>query len=383
MKGRSLRVAVLTVGLLLPVGLSTPAVGASTATPHAATTCTRSCRIPTAEIQAEINAAVAAGIPGMVLLVRSGNDVVTFTAGVRDITTGRPIRPDDRFRIASITKSFVAALVVRLAQDGRLRLDDSASRYVPEYALDPAITIRQLLQHTSGLFDIGDDEAWIGSVLADPTRAWTLSELIPIGLAHPPYFAPGTGYHYSNTGYMLLGAIVERITHHDIADELTRRILRPLRLDDTYVSHDSGIRGPHSQGYSLTPDGQVVDVTTLNATFTGPAGDIISTVGDVATFYRALLRGRIVHDRYLRDMLTFVDVEPEPQDGVGLGLFRFPEDCGTKMIGHTGGIFGYQSEARNSLDANVQNIVYVNTDAIPETAYPHLAAAERLASCGA
>ena len=368
--------------LLLSIGLISPTASADTVWDRRPRGCEPGCGVPRAAIQAELDAAVAAGVPGMVVLVRRGNDVVTFTSGVADVTTGRPIRANDRFRIASITKSFVAALVVRLAQDGRLRLDDSAGSYLPEYRLDPSITIRQLLQHTSGLFDIADDEAWIGSVLAEPTRAWTLSELIPIGLAHPPYFSPGTGYHYSNTGFMLLGALVERVTHHDTAAELTRRILRPLGLADTYVSHESNLRGPHSQGYSLSPDGQVIDVTTLNATFTGPAGDVISTVGDVASFYRALLRGRVVQGKYLREILSFLDIDDDPDDGVGLGLFRFPEACGIKSIGHGGGIFGYSSEARNTIDANVQDIAYANTDAIPEAAYPHLATVERLAVCG-
>lgn len=368
--------------LLLSIGLVAPAASADTGRDRAPTRCETNCSVPRAAIQAELDAAVAAGVPGMVVLVRRGNDVVTFTSGVADVTTSRPIRANDRFRIASITKSFVAALVVRLAQDGRLRLDDRAARFLPEYALDPTITIRQLLQHTSGLFDIADDEAWISSVLAEPTRAWSLSELIPIGLAHPPYFSPGTAYHYSNTGFMLLGAIIERVTHHDIGTELTRRILRPLGLADTYVSHESDLRGPHSQGYSLSPDGQVIDVTTLNATFTGPAGDVISTVGDVAAFYRALLREQVVQGRYLREMLTFLDIDDDPDDGVALGLFRFPESCGIKSIGHGGGIFGYSSEARNTIDANVQDIAYANTDAIPEAAYPHLATAERLAVCG-
>ncbi len=372
----------LATALIVPVAFASPA-GAGTAPQRTMKPCDSTCSIPSRAIQGELNAAVAAGVPGMVLLVRRGDNVVTFAAGVADVTNGRPIQANDRFRIASITKSFVAALVVRLAQDGRLGLDDSAARYLPEYSLDPAITIRQLLQHTSGLFDIGDDEEWIGSVLAEPTRAWTLSELIPIGLSHPPYFAPGAGYHYTNTGFMILGAIVDRVTHNDISAELTRRILRPLRLDDTYVAHESDLRGPHSQGYSLTPEGQIIDVTTLNATFTGPAGDVISTVGDVAAFYRALLRGRVVQGRYLREMLAFINIDPEPQDGVGLGLFRFPEACGTTTIGHTGGIFGFQSEARTSADASVQDVVYTNTDAIPDAAYPHLAAAERLAVCGA
>lgn len=372
------RVAQFTVALTL---LTIPQPSRVTAAAHS-DRCTHHCSIPATEIQAELDAAVAAGVPGAVLLVRSGDQVVTFTAGVADRSTGRAIRPDDRFRIASITKSFVATLVVRLAQDHRLRLDDPVVRYLPEYALDAGITIRQLLQHTSGLFDIADDNAWIETVLADPTRAWTPDELIRIGLAHPSYFAPGSGYHYSNTGYMLLGALVQRVTGHDIAYELRKRIFGPLGLGHTYVSHEATLRGHFARGYSMSADGTVIDATTLNATFTGAAGDIISTVGDVASFYLGLLRGRIVSGRYLDEMEAFLDLDPQPEDGVGLGLFRFPEACGTRTVGHTGGIFGYQSEARSSLDASVQNIVYVNTDAIPEAAYPHLGAAEQLAICG-
>lgn len=380
---KAARVAVVALTLLTQaVVATTPAGATSQVASDRGERCRRRC-IPVAAIQAELDAAVAAGVPGMVVFVRSGDQAATITAGVGDVTTARPIRRDDRFRIASITKSFVAALVVRLAQDHMLQLDDSVAQYLPEYSLDPAITIRQLLQHTSGLFDIADDEAWIASVLADPTRAWAPEELIPIGLAHPPYFAFGTGYHYSNTGYILLGALVKRVTHDDISLELQRRVLGPLGLDDTYVSHNAEIRGHHSHGYSLSPDGQIIDVTTLNATFTGAAGDIISTVGDIASFYRALLRGRIVQGRYLAEMLSFLDINDDPDDGVALGLFRFPESCDIKTIGHGGGIFGYSSEARNSADATVQDIAFANTDSIPEAAYPHLAAAERLAVCGA
>jgi D-alanyl-D-alanine carboxypeptidase len=333
-----------------------------------------------AAIQTEVDGMVAAGVPGVVYLVRDGSLTRVLTAGVRDVQRGTPIRADDRFRIASITKSFVAVTILELVGEGQLSLDDTADRWVPGLLPDPTITVRQLLQHTSGLFDYAEDPTWWDTVSADLTRRWEPEQVIAVALSHPANFAPGTSYGYSNTGYAVLGLVAEAATGKSMASLVTSRVISPLRLADTYVSHNSTIRGHHAHGYTFAgvpgsdPSARS-DVTRMNATLAVSSGDVISTVGDVARFYRALFEGNLLPTGLLSEMEHFVD---PPEDdgsgyGYGLGLEKRVLDCGTTIFGHQGGIFGFSSDAAESADHRHQAVVFFNTDSLPtEEAYGDL-----------
>lgn len=355
-------------------------IAPASATQAGPAACPDPCDIPVAAIQAHLDAAVAAGVPGIVWLVRAGSTTLTLTAGVADIDKGRPITADDRFRIASISKMFVAAVVLQLVDEGRIGLDDPVAAALPDLGLDPRITVRQLLQHTSGLFDFGDDEAFITAALADAKRRWSPQELVAIGAAHPAYFAPGQGWHYSNTGYVILGLLVARITGRPVDKEIARRLLRPLALRDTYVSAQFVLQGRHSNGYTAG-DGGPADTTRINATLTGASGDLISTVGDVTRFQQALLAGRLLSPRTMTELRTFVPAWDSPDYGDGLGVFATPQACGVSY-GHGGGIFGFSSDAQQMSDGSRQIVVFVNTDTIPDAAYGEFGAAAALSLCG-
>src|SRR4051812_22509329 len=228
------------------------------------------------------------------------------------------IRPDDRFRVGSVSKTFVAVTVLQLEAEGRLALDDTADRYV---AGAPAIPLRKLLNHTSGLYDHPEDPR----VVAEwRRRQWRPAELLAISLEHPPV----DGFRYANTNYVLLGMVVERITGRPLAAELDRRIVRPLRL--TRTAYDEG---PYVRG--VVPGFlEGTDVTLQNTSWAGAAGAVVSSARDLATFYgsldRLLAPAQLVA---MKDSATY-----------GLGLFPITTECGTAW-GHNGAVPGYYTNA--------------------------------------
>src|SRR3954468_6637644 len=217
---RIARLAALAVATLVA---ATPAATASAA-PH---------RPDRAKLQHALDAVVSSGAPGAIALVRDGRRSLRLVSGYENLATRRPMRPRDRFRVGSVTKTFVATVVLQLAGEGRLALEDTVERWLPGLVPGGAnITIRQLLNHTSGLGDYADD-AFVRRVLEDPGRVWAPKELIAVGTSHPPPFGPGAGLAYSSTGYIVLGLIVEKATGNQLSTELRRRIFAPLRLRST------------------------------------------------------------------------------------------------------------------------------------------------------
>jgi D-alanyl-D-alanine carboxypeptidase len=305
---------------------------------------------------------VAAGAPGAVAL--AGGRVTT--AGVADVRTGRPLRADDRLRIGSVTKSFTAVVALQLVGEGRLALDDSVERRLPGVLpYGESITLRQLLEHSSG---VPDDlttplmELFHG----DPFRLWTPAETIGLIRDQPQR----TGWAYSNTDYVLIGLMIERATGHTLERELERRIVRPLRLRDTsFPVRASGLGRRDSRGYSLElgPDGPQTgtlrDMTDYSPSFAWGGGNGVSTVRDVARFYRALLRGRLLAPHLLRQALTGVDTGQEGRRyGFGLELRDTP--YGT-LVGHEGDLPGFSIKALSSRDGRHQAVVAVNMKFAP------------------
>lgn len=257
---------------------------------------------------------------------------------VRRTTTGPPMNA--RFRAGSITKSFVATVVLQLAGEGKIGLDDRVR---------PGITLRQLLQHTSGIPDYGaryqelcgTTEAIVGL----RHRTWTTAGLLALIADEPPLFEPGTSWSYSNTNYLLLGELIEQLTGSSYAAEVSRRILGPLGLNDTELpGADPHIAGPHLHGFLR--DG--VDITVFNHSFAGPAGSLVSTVADLNRFYRALMTGQLLARAELAGMRT----TGGSGYGLGLALRHLPD--GTPLWGHAGGTFGYETFAWTTEDGTRQ-----------------------------
>ncbi|MBB2940667.1 D-alanyl-D-alanine carboxypeptidase [Actinoplanes lutulentus] len=315
-----------------------------------------------AALQAALDQIVGTGATAALARVDSPSGSWRGASGVARL--GHPARPvpGGRFRIGSITKTFVATVILQLVGEDRLRLDDTLERWLPGAVPGGArITIRHLLQHTSGLFNY--TEALFGSVedvLDARYRTFRPEELVALAAERPPLFEPGTSWSYSNTNYILLGLIVRRVTGRPYAKEVERRILRPLRLTGTEVpGTDTTIDGPHAHGYEpIEQNGEIVplDFTDLNPSMAYAAGEIVSTTADLNRFFRSLLGGRLLRRPQLAEMLA----NPVGEIGYGLGIFQQPLPGGPTLWGHDGGIFGYLTYSFSTPDAATQLTVSIN-----------------------
>src|SRR5919112_1415798 len=290
-----------------------------------------------------------ADVPAATLAVDIPGRPVTLAAsgtGLRE--GGPPVTADAQFRIASISKPFVATVVLQLVQEGRLRLDDKLSRYVPTYPGGDRITLRHLLNHTSGVPDFELADHFGDGLLADRQRHWRADEILALVTGVRPDFAPGTGYNYSNTGYVLLGEVIRAVTGSTWAAEVRRRILDPLHLEHTYVAGaEPGPGGVLPGYYDADNDGDQENIETGQPwpsleTAEGPAGAIISTAGDLAVFGRALFRGRLLAPASLGQMLAEGPHHPR-NSNYGLGMEISRPDYRTTVWGHGGALPGFRS----------------------------------------
>ncbi|HEX6355583.1 serine hydrolase domain-containing protein [Actinophytocola sp.] len=296
------------------------------------------------EVQSIVDEYVAAGVPGAMVYAQDRRSRWTVHSGTGELGADRPIRPWDRVRVASNTKMFVAAVVLQLVGEHKVSLDAPIERYLPGLVQGngydgDAITVRQLLRHTSGMADYVED------VLADPNannHPWRPEELVALGLSHPPLFAPGTDWAYSNTGYVVLGMLVEAVTGNDIGTEITDRLIQPLGLHQTSYPRpgDKSIPGPHPRGYFAFPGQPLTDITELEPSLPGAAGSLISTGPDLTTFVRALLSGKVLRRDLLAEMRTTV---PAQGGDYGLGIREYPLPCGGVAWGHGGNILGFDT----------------------------------------
>jgi len=365
------------------------------------------------ELQHLMDEVVAAGAPGVVALVndgrsdragdgdegsgrggqerRDGSGVWTGASGVADLRTGRPIRPGDRFRVGGLTVSFVSTVVLQLVGAGRLSLSDTVERWLPGILpYGDQVTVRQLLNHTGGVPDY-TLAPLVALYRGDRFRSWRPRELVALIADRPPDFAAGRAWSWSATDYVLAGLIVERVTGHRLGRELERRILRPLRLRDSSFPTDFPfLRGRHARGYSLQLndelnwiEGPLFDITVFNPSLAWGVGNMVSEVGDLARFFRALLGGRLLPPALLAEMTTPVDTGQGY--GYGLGLEVFDSPCGA-MFAEGGELPGYASTARTSGDGRHQFVAWMNANQPPpavwETIEPWIAQGIREAFAG-
>ncbi|WP_134667942.1 MULTISPECIES: serine hydrolase [unclassified Amycolatopsis] len=291
---------------------------------------------------------VAAGATGVQIRTVHDGHSRTVTAGVSELDSRRPVSPTGRFRIGSTTKTFVATVVMQLVAEHRIQLDTPVERYLPGLLLrGNEITVRMLLQHTSGLYNylraISLDGADLEKVRY---QHFSPESLVAIATARPLDFPPGSKFSYSNTNYTVLGMLIERTTGHAWGDAVTKRILRPLGMHHTVVPGDrTRIPGKHAHGYQEM-NGKLVDVTELNPSFGGAAGEMISTTADLDKFVQALAAGRLLPPPLLKEMTTPRSAAEE----YGLGVETRTTPCGIPVFGHTGGIPGYGTIAFTSAD---------------------------------
>ncbi|WP_431967201.1 serine hydrolase domain-containing protein [Actinacidiphila sp. bgisy160] len=310
-------------------------------------------------------------------LVRVGGTDGTWrgSAGVHDLDSGRPADPQARFRAGSVTKVFTAAVVLQLAAERKVDLGAPARHYLP--ALIPAeygaVTVRQLLNHTSGIPAADMPGDTVEEAYAHRFDVYRPENMVGNATAKTPEFAPGTQQHYLNINYTVLGLLIEKITGHAYAEEVSRRVLRPLRLQNTsYPGTDPRIKGPHNHGYQAfpRPDGttELRDVTIWGQTEGYAAGDIISTTADLERFLRALFTGRVVPRTQLEEMFTLPGASVR-EYGSGApasysaGLSRI--DLGGREVwGKTGSRYGYTSVIAATRDLSRTMVMNVGaTDA--------------------
>ncbi|QTG82010.1 beta-lactamase family protein [Arthrobacter crystallopoietes] len=320
-------------------------------------------------------------VPGAVMLLRTPEDELTFTYGTDALDGSEPVMLEDHVRIGSITKTWTGTVILQLVQEGKLKLDDPVSKYRDDVPNGENITIEQLLNMRSGLYNYSESYELNLALDETPERVWTPEELLDIALPLPVYFPPGEGYHYSNTNTVLLGLIAEELDGKPLAEIVQDRILEPLDLtESTFPPSDSTpIPSPHPRGYMFMNNVMTIastklpadliaqaqegtlepqDVTDENASWTWAAGQGTSTAGDLADWAEALAGGGILNEEMQKTRLDSLQpVNPDDPNSLlyGLAIAKFGE-----LYGHTGELPGFNSFAGHDPGNDLTLVVWTN-----------------------
>jgi D-alanyl-D-alanine carboxypeptidase len=339
------------------------------------------------ELGASLSRLVNQGAPGATIYVRRGRDTTRVARGLSVVAGRRPMRAADTFRVGSLTKTYIATVVVQLAAENKLSLDDSVATSLP--GLIPGgegITIHQLLNHTSGIYDFENDPRVLKPYFeGDLGYRWAPPDLVAVAVSHPPLFAPGTRYEYSNTNYLIAGLIIEAVTGSTLADQLQQRVFGPLHLRHTGLQLSARRGAPDVHGYFVFDRPPATDITGLSP-YPWAAGAITSNVSEVAQYYRALLTGRLVDSAMLSAMKTTVSEGAKSDfrgSRYGLGIESYPTRCGTAW-GHGGNFPGYLVYALTSAGGKRQAVLVVNQDpsSLPKDVGPTFLKTIKRAYCG-
>lgn len=277
-----------------------------------------------------------ASIPGAIVGVwRDGESPYVCAFGVSDTATGEPMTADLSMRIGSNTKAFVLTAILILADKGKINLDDPIDRYVNGVPSGDRITLRQLGQMRSGLYNYADDTN--KDLPQQPFRQWTPPELLEVAFNHPPLFPPDSAFDYCNTNTVLLGLVVEKAAGHSLATFIEQNILKPLGLTHTVFPAGAEIPSPHAHGYFKMPDGKIVDATDWNPSWGWASGNMISTLDDMRVWTRELAIGKLISPAMQREQQQFL---PAPQEGDG-ALYGLALENQNGWIGHNGNTMSY------------------------------------------
>lgn len=343
------------------------------------------------ELQKAIQEIVDSGFLGVQLRVNDEQGEWVGSAGVSILGEETKPSTNGHFRIGSNTKTFTATVVLQLVAEGRIELDNPVVDYLPEFGLDRRITVRMLLQHTSGVFNFTGEYyedgtvvpgiPWKGQEWIDNRfKTYRPEELVHLALSKPARFEPGTDWSYSNTNYVLARLLIEKVTGSSLAEEMQRLILGPLGLSGTVVPDTKPeIPEPHAHAYYRYEDSsgqKTVDVTRQNPSWISTGGDMISTTQDLHTFISALMGGKLLPAPLLSEMC-----KPYPKIGYGLGVFVQAGPNGEDtIITHNGGISGYAALMYSTPDGSktlTASVTYVD-DVAMSLAVPFQKATQRL-----
>ncbi|MFE4755314.1 serine hydrolase domain-containing protein [Streptomyces mirabilis] len=338
--------AAVAVGVMTMGALAPPAASAATR-PHT--------------VQRGLNALVHTdGVPAALASVQDrGGRTRAYTAGVGDLATGAKVPRDGQVRVGSNTKTFTAVVVLQLVGEGKIGLDAPVDAYLRGLVRGDGIdgrqiTVRQLLQHTSGLPNYS-------KYLSDDIRYYDPRELLDLALQHKADFAPGTNWAYSNTNYLVAGLIVQKVTGRSLAEEIDQRVIKRIGLRHTYfpAPGEEMIREGHPRGYYQDSAGApLVDATEWDPSWAWAAGQMVSTNSDLNRFFSALLAGRLLPKAQLEQMRTTVPAGyPFPAGArYGLGLVSTPLSCGGVYWGHGGSMTGYETRGGVTEDGRAANV---------------------------
>ena len=332
------------------VAVADPSIPGTSETPSPAVTGSGS----PAEKEQVLSAAqslVDAGFPAALAAVtKADGSTVGVAVGKGNLETGEAPPLDGEVRIGSNTKTFVAVVILQLVQEGKITLDEPIETYLPgllhgEGIDGTKITVRQLLQHTSGLPEYTDTVPGETDIFQIRDNYYSTRDLLDVALSKPAAFEPGSQFTYTNTNYIVLTLLAEKVTHRPLAEQITQRITEPLGLTHTYYPGpgEEDIRGTHPHGYHRNSQGELEDITRKDPSEAGGAGAMISTPSELNKFFQAVLDGTLLSQDSIAEMKKTVDAG-QPETGVdhyGLGIISTSLSCGGTAWGHAGSIPGY------------------------------------------
>ena len=301
-------------------------------------------------LKARAQGLVEAGYPAALAAVSdSKGESAGVAVGKGSLETGQAPPMDGEVRIGSNTKTFVAVVVMQLVQEGKVGLDEPIETYLPglikgEGVDGSKITVRQLLQHTSGLPEYTDITPGRSDIFQIKDHYAQPRDLLDTALGKPAQFEPGTQWKYTNTNYVVLGMLIERVSQRPVGEQIDERIVKKLGLSHTYfpAPGEEKIRGTHPQGYHLSAEGKLEDITEMDPAWGWAAGAMVSTPSELNTFFQAVFDGRLLSQASIDEMKKGVDTGAGGAV-YGLGLIGTPLSCGGTSWGHNGGIHGYRT----------------------------------------
>lgn len=314
-------------------------------------------------LRTALRTALSQGAPGAFARIDDNGKALHLAEGVADRVSKRAIGTGDRIRVGSVTKTFSAVVLLQLVDEGKIKLDTSVNTYLPGLLPDKRITVRHVLSHRSGLYDHANT-LFARSVTGFENvrnKVYTYRELMDLSLAKPLTHKPGATYSYSNANFVVAGMLIEKITKKAVATAYQNRIIKPLKLTDTFYVHPKNtIPGKYSRGYmTVDSSGRKIDSTKQTVSWAQSAGALVSNAKDLNKFLTALVKGKLTSSAQLKQMLRWTTVNST--QAYGLGLRRRDLSCGISVYGHTGTVQGYYTWAFTSKDGRRSLTSFANT----------------------
>jgi len=330
--------------------------------------------IPGDDLQVLLEQTVAdENIPGAILGVKTPTDSWLVAAGKADIASTKSMNADMQVLLASVSKPLTAVLTMKLIEEKILSLDDTVEKWLPELIPQgDQMTIKMLLNHSAGIFDITEDVSFWQQLFTNPFKEWSNQEIVSRSVPNTPVFSPGTAFGYSNTGYYLLGMVMEAATGESLADLFQQKIAEPAQLTRTKLSRQGALEEPCVNGYTwLFTTEEVVDIANWNFSWDWTAGAGVSTAEDMLQFSDQLFNGKILQNETVDLMTSLESFAPNSTTGLGIGVVPTDADGNvfeTKLLGHSGSNPGIATEWYYFPDYGTTIFVAVNRNDIPEGA---------------